>query len=45
MEEIGAIYRGENMQITTYLEKAFKSELSGNCRRPLPGRRADPPSR
>lgn len=30
VDEIGAIYRGENMQITTYLEKAFKSELSGN---------------
>ena len=28
--EIGAIYRGENMQITTYLEHAAKSELSGN---------------
>jgi len=28
--EIGAIYRGENMQITTYLERAAKSELSGN---------------
>ncbi|HZV58619.1 MAG TPA: NADH-quinone oxidoreductase subunit NuoG [Sphingobium sp.] len=28
--EIGAIYRGENMQITTYLEQAAKSELSGN---------------
>ncbi|MBN8810723.1 MULTISPECIES: NADH-quinone oxidoreductase subunit NuoG [Sphingomonas] len=31
VEDIGAIYRGENMQITTYLEKAFKSELSGNA--------------
>ena len=29
-EEIGAIYRGENMQITTFLEEAVKSELSGN---------------
>ena len=28
--EIGAIGRGENMQITTYLEHAAKSELSGN---------------
>ncbi len=28
--EIGAIYRGENMQITTYLEHAAKSELSAN---------------
>ncbi|NNM75439.1 NADH-quinone oxidoreductase subunit G [Sphingomonas sp. ID1715] len=30
VEEIGAIGRGENMQITTYLEKALTSELSGN---------------
>ena len=30
IEEIGAIYRGENMQITSYLEKAVTSELSGN---------------
>jgi len=30
IEEIGAIYRGENMQITTYLEQAVTSELSGN---------------
>ena len=28
--ELGAIGRGENMQITTYLEKAMESELSGN---------------
>jgi NADH-quinone oxidoreductase subunit G len=28
--EIGAIGRGENMQITTYLEHAAQSELSGN---------------
>ncbi|WP_281301128.1 MULTISPECIES: NADH-quinone oxidoreductase subunit NuoG [unclassified Iodidimonas] len=28
--EIGAIYRGENMQITTYLEQAMESELQGN---------------
>ncbi len=28
--EIGAIYRGEHMQTTTYLEHAAKSELSGN---------------
>ncbi|RYY25085.1 MAG: NADH-quinone oxidoreductase subunit G [Sphingomonadales bacterium] len=31
VEDIGAIYRGEDMQITTYLEKAFRSELSGNA--------------
>ena len=30
VEDIGAIYRGENMQITSYLEKAVQSELSGN---------------
>jgi len=28
--EIGAINRGENMEITTYLEQSVKSELSGN---------------
>ena len=30
VEEIGAIYRGQNMQITSYLEQAVTSELSGN---------------
>ena len=30
VEEIGAIFRGENMQITSYLEEAVTSELSGN---------------
>ena len=30
VEEIGALGRGENMQITSYLEKAVTSELSGN---------------
>ncbi|MBC7506361.1 MAG: NADH-quinone oxidoreductase subunit G [Sandarakinorhabdus sp.] len=30
VEEIGAIGRGENMQITSYLEKAITSEVSGN---------------
>jgi NADH-quinone oxidoreductase subunit G len=30
IEDIGAIGRGEDMQITTYLEHAYKSELSGN---------------
>ncbi len=30
VEEIGAIYRGEDMQITSYLESAVTSELSGN---------------
>lgn len=28
--EIGAIFRGEDMQITSYLEQAVHSELSGN---------------
>lgn len=28
--ELGAIYRGENMQITSYLEQAMESELQGN---------------
>ena len=28
--EMGALGRGENMEITTYLEKALASELSGN---------------
>ena len=28
VDEIGAIYRGENMQITTYLEHAAKHEMS-----------------
>ncbi|URW76567.1 NADH-quinone oxidoreductase subunit NuoG [Sphingomonas donggukensis] len=30
VEDIGAIYRGEAMQITSYLENAVQSELSGN---------------
>lgn len=30
IHELGAVGRGENMQITTYLEKSMKSELSGN---------------
>ncbi|MFZ5608925.1 MAG: NADH-quinone oxidoreductase subunit NuoG [Pseudomonadota bacterium] len=30
VEEIGAIFRGENMQITTYLERAARSEMSAN---------------
>jgi len=30
IQEVGAIGRGENMQITTYLEHAMQSELSGN---------------
>ena len=30
LPELGAIGRGENMEITTYLEKAMESELSAN---------------
>ncbi len=30
VDEIGALYRGESMQITTYLEKAAEHELSAN---------------
>ena len=30
VDEIGALYRGEDMQITTYLEKAARHELSAN---------------
>jgi NADH-quinone oxidoreductase subunit G len=30
VEELGAINRGENMEIATYLEQALDSELSGN---------------
>ena len=30
VEEIGAIGRGEDMQITTYLEKSMESEMSAN---------------
>jgi NADH-quinone oxidoreductase subunit G len=30
VEEIGAVNRGEHMEITTYLEKTITSELSGN---------------
>ncbi len=30
VEEIGAVGRGENMEITSYLEKAVTSEVSGN---------------
>ena len=30
VDEIGALYRGEDMQITTYLEKAVSHEMSAN---------------
>ncbi len=29
-EELGAVFRGEHMEIDTYIEKALTSELSGN---------------
>ena len=41
VDEIGALDRGENMQITSYLERAVTSELIGQCDRSVPGRRAD----
>jgi NADH-quinone oxidoreductase subunit G len=31
VDDLGLLYRGENAEITTYLEKAFASELSGNA--------------
>jgi len=30
VDELGALYRGENSQITTYMDKMLDSELSGN---------------
>ncbi len=30
VQEMGTLYRGEKMEITTYLEKGIRSELSGN---------------
>ncbi|MBL8837143.1 MAG: NADH-quinone oxidoreductase subunit G [Alphaproteobacteria bacterium] len=30
IEELGATFRGEHMEVTTYVEKALSSELSGN---------------
>jgi NADH-quinone oxidoreductase subunit G len=41
VDEIGALYRGEAMQITTYLERAVSHEIGANVDRPVPGRRAD----
>ena len=32
VEELGAIGRGEDMEITTYLERGMMSELSGQRR-------------
>ena len=39
--ELGAIGRGEDMEITTYLEKAMTLRAAGQRGRSLPGRRAD----
>jgi len=30
LRELGAVNRGENMEITTYVEKSLRSEISGN---------------
>jgi len=30
VQELGAIYRGENMEVTSYLDRSLDSELSGN---------------
>ncbi|MDR0329911.1 MAG: NADH-quinone oxidoreductase subunit NuoG [Rickettsia sp.] len=30
IEEIGTLYRGEHMEVTSYLERSLESELSGN---------------
>ena len=38
--ELGAIGRGEDMEITTYLEQAMTFRAPRQCRRPLSGRRA-----
>ena len=39
--ELGATGRGEDMEITTYLEEAMTSELQANVVDHLPGRRVD----
>ena len=39
--DLGATGRGEDMEITTYLEKAFASRTVGQCGRSVPGGRAD----
>ena len=38
--DMGAIGRGEDMEITTYLETRDDLRAAGQCRRSLPGRRA-----
>ena len=39
--DLGATGRGEDMEITTYLERAMTLGAAGQRHRPLPGRRAD----
>ena len=39
--EMGLLGRGEDAEITTYLEQALIERAAGQCHRPLPGRRAD----
>ena len=39
--ELGATGRGEDMEITTYLEQRDELRAAGQRHRPLPGRRAD----
>ena len=41
VEELGAIGRGEHMEIGTYVEKALSLRAVGQHHRSLPGRRAD----
>ena len=41
VEDIGAIGRGENMQITSLSGTRGRERAVGQCRRSLPGRRAD----
>ena len=41
VEDLGATGRGEDMEITSYLEQAMTLRAAGQRHRPLPGRRAD----
>ena len=41
IEEMGATGRGEDMEITTYLEQGDLLRTAGQHHRPLPGGRAD----
>ena len=42
--DIGMISRGEDAEITTYLEQAVELRAVGQRQRPVPGRRPDPPA-